>query len=714
MEQKKIVKLVAIALMAFNASVAWSVEANTAANEAQELETVEVKGAYEETSEQTKSYKAKKSRSSTKLDLDIKDTPQSMNVLTRETLDDFNLITINQALDLVPSINVERVETDRTYFTARGFDITNFQVDYLTTTTGAVFGNVQGDIDTVIYDRVEVLRGANGMLTGTGNPSATINFVRKRPTTEFQASVTGLVGSWDQKRAVGDVSGSLNESGTVRGRFVASVEDKDSYLDRYGKKRQVVYGVLDFQLSETTALTVGHSYQNDEADSPMWGALEVAYSDGTPTDFKRSASNAADWAYWDNKIENTFVELKSEFEGGWQITSQLSRMKHESESELFYTFSFGTGLDRLTGLGLVSNPSKYKADIENYTFDSYASGPITVFGREHELVVGSQFSDSTIEQSSRLGSNAYQSVTLDQYLNGTFPEPPSYGPAGTNTGEWDEEVISLYTSAKLNLHDNVNVIVGARYTDYEMQGLSYGTYTDISKKEVIPYVGAIFSVHDQVNIYASYTEIFSPQNETGIDYKTLDPIEGETYEVGVKVGFNQDKALASVSVFKTEQNNLAVGAGTIPGTADAYFTGEDGVNSKGIELDVQGELMPGWNAIAGYTYVDIEDADGERTNTHTPKQTVKLASTYALTQKWKVGGTVKWRDETYGPRVEQGAYAIVDAMVSYQATPKLKATLNVYNVFDKEYISSVYWAGLFGQAFKGAPTSAALSVKYDF
>jgi len=130
------------------------------------------------------SYKSQPSSAATKLDLTPRQTPQSISTITRAQLDDFHLDSVNDALKMATGIQVQEVETDRTYYTARGFDITNFQYDGIG--IPFVYGNVEGDIDTAVFERVEVIRGANGLMSGTGNPSATINFVRS-PTAHREA-----------------------------------------------------------------------------------------------------------------------------------------------------------------------------------------------------------------------------------------------------------------------------------------------------------------------------------------------------------------------------------------------------------------------------------------------------------------------------------------------------------------------------------------------
>ncbi|WP_332820977.1 TonB-dependent siderophore receptor, partial [Pseudomonas sp.] len=162
-------------------------------------------------SAQPDSYKAAPSSAATKLELTPRQTPQSISTISGAQLQDFKLSSVNDALKYTTGIQVQEVETDRTYYSARGFDITNFQYDGVG--IPFVYGNVEGDLDTAIFERVEVIRGANGLMSGTGNPSATINFVRKRPTLAPQARIDLSAGSWDKRRIDVDVSGALSESG---------------------------------------------------------------------------------------------------------------------------------------------------------------------------------------------------------------------------------------------------------------------------------------------------------------------------------------------------------------------------------------------------------------------------------------------------------------------------------------------------------------------
>lgn len=218
---------------------------------------------------------AQQSASATGLPLTLIETPQAVTIIDQQRIKDFALTNVNDLLDQVPGVNVERAETDRTQYDARGFTITNFQVDGIG--LPLLSGGIEfGSLDTVLWDRVEAVRGANGMMTGVGNPSATINYVRKRPTPTFQASIMGYLGSYDERRIEGDISGPLNKAGTIQARIIAAHEDTDSYLDYYHVNRNVVGGLLSWDVAPPLKATVGYSRQQNNAQGNLWGALPLS------------------------------------------------------------------------------------------------------------------------------------------------------------------------------------------------------------------------------------------------------------------------------------------------------------------------------------------------------------------------------------------------------------------------------------------------------
>nr|WP_275983308.1 TonB-dependent siderophore receptor [Propionivibrio soli] len=658
-------------------------------------------------SERTRSYTVERSASATRLNLSPRETPQSVSVVTREQIEDFKLNTINDVLDNTPGIVVEKVETDRTYYTSRGFDINNFQVDGIG--VPLTYGNISGQIDTAIYDRIEVVRGANGLSSGTGNPSATINFIRKRPTADFQASAGLTLGSWDYRRLDADVSGPLNAAGTLRGRVVAAGLDKDSYLDRYEQKKSLFYGILEADLSDATLLTFGHTLEDGRSKNPMWGALPMYYTDGTPTHYDVSTNPAADWSYWNVKTQSTFAELAHRFTNDWQVKGTLTHNRTDSDSKLFYVY--GTP-DRATGLGLFAYPSEYAGVTRQDIADINATGPFTLAGRKHELVVGASWARSTLEDESNYGRGIGTPIQDLATWTGNYPEPAF--DASVDGSQFTEYRRSAYAAVRINPTDAVKLVFGANATAVEERGTSYGVSRRKSESAVSPYAGVIYDFTPNLSAYASYTDIFNPQHEIDINRQTLAPIKGNNKEVGLKGEFFDKRLNASLAVFRTKQDNVAEAAGYL-GT-DTYYRGVDAL-SQGYELELAGNITSRLQATAGYTQLSIEDKDGHDVRTFTPRRLLRVTTTYRVPtiERLKVGASLQWRDSTYREpaadvTIRQSAYTLVNLMARYDFTDKVSATLNINNVTDRKYLTSLYW----DQAYYGAPRHALLSLNVKY
>jgi outer membrane receptor for ferric coprogen and ferric-rhodotorulic acid len=320
----------------------------------------------------------KRSAGATRLEMSLRETPQSLTVIGAQQIRDFGLVDVTQLLDQTPGVVVERVETDRTYFSARGFDVTNFQIDGL----GLPLANGAqwGALDLAAFERVEVLRGATGLLAGTGNPSATVNFIRKRATSKSLAASTAItLGSWQQRRMEADIAAGLNADGSLRGRFVMADDHKDSWLDRYSRHTQLGYGVLELDIGRNTLLTVGVQSQRSHADSPMWGALPLLDSNGRQVQYTRNTSSAADWAWWTNRDTDVFAELTHDLGQGWQTRASLSRRSRDTPSELFYVYGEPNPAGSADS-GLHAYPSAFDGHYVDTVADIYASGPFTAMG----------------------------------------------------------------------------------------------------------------------------------------------------------------------------------------------------------------------------------------------------------------------------------------------------------------------------------------------
>ena len=655
-------------------------------------------------------YQARPSTTTTRLNLTAGQTPQGITSIKREQLDDFKLNSIRDVLDSTPGVNVQKVETDRTYFTARGFDITNFQYDGMG--MGLTGGVLVGDIDTAPYEQVDVLHGANGLMTGTGNPSATVNFIRKRPTYEPEAKVSVSAGSWDKRRVDLDVSGPLTDSGNVRGRVIYANEVGNSYLDRYSREKNIFSGMLAFDLTDDDTLTVGYEEQKSDANGASWGALPLTDSSGNALHYSSTSANIAQpWVYWDVRTSRAFAEWQHNFANDWKSTLTVTAMEHREDTDMFYIYGDSTSSTGYTGLA-----SNYKGKTRELDGDLSFSGPFSLGGREHQLTFGANVARSRTQETSLYGTSSYYTpVSLEDALNGVIAKP-TYNMANADaTSNYTDRQKSVYAGTRLSLTDDLHLIVGARMLSADSDGENYGSGRDVSiHGKVTPYAGVVYDLTPQYSLYASYTKIFNPQYYLNTQGQVLDPLEGKSYEAGIKGHLLDKKLDVSAAVFHTQQDNVATYSGFNPSLGGYLYDGMS-YKSSGVELEASGELAPGLQISGGYTYVYITDADNNRGRKFIPRNALTTSMVYKLPMapKVKVGGSLKWQSKVENddsPAANQAAYALVGLMASYDIDPHWSTQLNLDNLTNEKYLQSVRY----GQSNYGSPRNVTASVSWKF
>jgi outer-membrane receptor for ferric coprogen and ferric-rhodotorulic acid len=698
----------ALGVTAALASLSGMAAPPAAAVAATDLDRVVVEGERED------GYAPVESSSGTGLALTPRETPQSVSVVGREQMEDFGLDTLNEALDAATGVNVERVETGRTYYTARGFDIVNFQRDGLG--IPLPYGIQNGDVDTVVFERIEILRGANGLMSGTGNPSATINFVRKRPTATLDGGLRASLGSWDRQRIEGDVSGPLAANGAVRGRLVGAWEQGDSYLDRHSLDKHLAYGVVEADLGAATLLTVGASRQRNRADSPLWGALPLYYSDGTPTDYDRSTSTAADWSFWITDDTRGFARLAHAFAGDWELQAAFDWHEAVEDTQLFYVY--GTP-DRETGLGLFAYPSDYEGRFLSRNFDLRASGPLALGGRRHELVLGASRANGRMQDVSWFGNDIGTPLPPLEEFDGRYPKPAF--DAFSDGSDFDFRRDSVYATARWDLADRFKLITGANHSRARGTGFSYGQPRETEASATSPFVGAVWDFAPAYSLYASYGEIFAPQSRLDLAGEVIAPIEGSNAELGVKGEWFGGRLGGSIAAFRVEQDNLAEFGG-YDFDSGRFFYVPTFAHSTGVELDVAGSLGERWSLAGGFTHLQIEDETGADTRTYVPRNLLRLATVYRVPQLrgLRLGASLRWQDDIHRDQgttadgapivTRQEAYAVLGLMAGYRSTGGWEATLNIDNLTDEKYIPSLYWE----QGYYAPPRNATLTIGYRF
>ncbi len=659
------------------------------------------------------------SASPTGLALSLRETPQSVTVIDRQRIDDFALTNVQDLLTQTVGINVERTETDRTEFNSRGFDITNFQVDGIGL---PMFYNIQtGDLDTILFDRVEAVRGANAIMTGVGNPSATINFLRKRPTKSFQANGSAYLGSFGMWRLEGDVSGPLTGDGSLRMRTVGAHEERDSYLDYNHVNRDVVAGLLAWDVTPALTATVGYSRQDNRSRGVLWGALPLTYSDGTRIDYARSASTSANWTYWNVLDQTAFGELAWKPFGDWAVRGVVTYRHWEESARLLYAFGLP---DRTTGRGMQGQTGRYDSNYDQLLFDGYASGGVSLFGRDHQLALGVSTGRSDGEQYAGNGQAFVDYGDIRNLPNFRAPQV-GYDPM-IQQADTQDRLTRAYGAMHLNLTDRLKGVVGATAIWLRSSGESYGVDQTRRNSRVTPYLGALYDLTDHVTAYASYTGIFNPQSQVDITNARLDPARGSSIEAGLKGEWLGGRLYGSAALFRAEQKGLALYAGAFDGTNGPlgvnYYVGQDSV-SKGFEVEVAGRMTDRWLLSGGFTHLQVEDGDGARARPFIPRDTFKLAATYSI-QQWndlKLGGQFRYQSRISNDSgavtaagqaipVVQDAYATLDLLGSIRVIDHVRASVNLRNVTNAKYLGTLKY----GQAFYAAPRSILATLRFDY
>ena len=725
-------RLLHISLLSLAAGVALPAQAADAAAADVTMPAVTVTGQSTATTEGTQSYTAGETRSATRMDLSLRETPQSVSIITRQLLDDLGAVRLDQALAQTTGIQVNQNDTERTTFSARGFGINNIQID------GMARGGNAPLQDTILYDRIEVVRGATGLMGGKGDPSATINMIRKRPTKEFQASAGLIMGRWDDQRFEADLSTPLNADGSVRARTALAWQKRDSYLDMYHERKTVGMVIVEADLRPGTLLTAGVDFQDNKPTGATWGAVPYWNADGSLANLPRNTSWTAPWSTWANKQHTVFTSLDQHLPGNWNMHLGYARTESTNRTTVLYA---GKGYpDPATGKGMELWTGAWGAGEKNSdNFDIYASGPFTLLGRKHTAIVGWNGNNA---QDNSIGGKAkinYEPLVPDyRSWTGNIPRPVFY-PDGSHT-ETMTRLAGGYAATRLSLADPLHVIIGARSSTYRTERRNYnkqGVYTNSSnfvetRNEVTPYVGAVFDINKQYSAYASFTQLFNPQSSKDRNNQFLAPETGDNAELGIKGEFYEGKLNASAALFHTKKKNLAELDRTVPpgfllpDGGQAMVANGAGVTAKGVEFDVSGQLSPGWEASGGYTYLHAAQADGRRAATTQPRHLLRLATSYRFDGRLaglKAGASMTAQSATYSAswygrppsgemtNIPQAAYALVNAMASYAINRHASVQLNVNNLLDKKYYRTV---GFYDSVFWGEPRNVSLAVRTAF
>ena len=718
-------------------SPAHPVASPAAATATSTLPTLQVEG----------SYLARNS-TATGLNLALRETPQSVSVITSAMMEDRRIENFADIVEHTTGLSISRYESNRGSMFARGSKIESYLIDGVPTTIDEQWSAGEILSNTAIYDRAEVLRGSDGLMVGTGSPSAVINLIRKKADSrEFTGSVSAEYGSWSKRGLTVDLAAPLSASGATRLRVAADYDEGDSHIDRLRNRSHVVYATLEQDIGENTLLAAGISQQDNHTHSPSWGGAPAWMLGGDDqvtriTGLHRGLNTSPDWSYWDSRYRNGFIEAEHRFNNDWKASAHFSRGERESESTLALFYPYPIDPDNgksVMALQLMPGfvykypvpgyAGIYWVDSDKDAASARINGGFELFGRHHEVLFGYDHWKERVVADGAPGSVTIAS-TPDVYdYHGSAPLPAFIARQNYNKREVTQN--ALYAVGRFTLADPLKLILGARLVDYRVVDLKTPGNSYSLDNEVVPYAGLMFDINRQLSAYASYTSVFQPQNYRDDGNRLLSPIEGNTYELGLKGAFLDGRLSANLAVFRMQQENVAQYAGQVPedpsnpaGPKRSSYTGIDGTTSKGFELEVVGELLDGWQVSTGYSRFKAEQGDGSDVNPVIPRKQFNLFTSYRLPgvlQGLTLGGGVRWQSRTFAwqptaqalgiPALAQPSYSVVDLMARYQFTAQWSAQLNIGNALDKAYFAPTE-DGM--QLFWQAPRNTTLNIRYQF
>ncbi|MFT4052888.1 MAG: TonB-dependent siderophore receptor [Novosphingobium sp.] len=663
-------------------------------------------------SEATRSYTARGAVTSSKLPLTLRETPQSVTVITRQQIEDRNFMTIDDAVEAATGMSATTANLGSNTFNARGFSVGSTQIDGVPGAGGTTGGYTP---NAAMFDRIEIVRGAAGLVTGTGNPGGVVNLVRKRPLEEARYGLVLHAGSWNQYRAEADISVPVTDWLRVRG--VAAYEDRKYFVKLQHAKKPLFYGVAEIDVTSTTLLTFGGSYEDNRTDAFFNSGLPL-YSDGTDPGLPRSSRGLAPgWNFFDVKATNVFGSIEQQLGGTWKAKFTGNRQHWE---QTYVSPNINAAIDPVTGIGprLTSSISKIFNPRDRLGFDGQISGEVNLMGRAHEVMLGASYaSETTKDPWTAIGTTTPVVQSIFDADFWATPEPV-YG-AATLTGRYSKtEETGIYGVARLNIADPLKVIVGGRLSTYKTTSRANLTSSFERTKEsnvFTPYGGVIFDISRNWSVYASYADIFRVQNTLyTANGDTLEPAVGANYEVGVKGEFYDGKLNTSFALFRVVESNRSQEDPDNPSpcagspTGDACYIADGKVRGQGFEAEVSGEVLAGLQVMAGYTFVNTKylrdrTATGEASaneglafNTTTPKHLLRAWATYKLPGKLDrltVGGEVNAQSRIYRVSgiytIEQKAYALLSARIAFDLDEHVKLSVNANNLLDKTYYQRI-------------------------
>jgi iron complex outermembrane recepter protein len=658
-------------------------------------------------------YQAKRASTASKSSVPLKEEAQSVQVVTPQTIEDFQVKSLDDAMKFVSGVSQSNtLGGTKDAFTKRGFG-TNSDGSIL---RDGIRSNLSHNFDAT-SERVEVLKGPAALLYGAMEPGGLINIVSKLPQYTRRTEISGSAYSEGGGSLSVDTTGPLGETGLAY-RLIAERQSED-YWRNYGTNQHTLVAPSLTWTGERASLTLAYAY-NDYTSPFDRGTVFV---DGHPASVDYDKRLDETWAKAVGISETATARFEYQLNEDWK-----TRVTYGWNNDRYsLAIAQPTSLSSSGQLLRAANGGHYDYETRYSSLDFI--GNQDIFGQRHDLLIGvdNEVNDQFRGKTYRNPNNTRRNIDIHSPVYGNLAEPTTVSQSTSNLSN-ELTSTSIYLKDNWHLDDSWILVLGGRYQHYDQysaQGLGSSRVVnrDSNGEAFMPMAGLVFEVNDTLSLYGNYSRSFLPNETVDDSGKTFDPEEGRSYEVGAKYDLTEQLNL-NLAVFDIVKKNV-VTTTTVAGESVSEAAGK--VGSRGVELDVTGRIAERWDMIATYAYTHTEILDdpaneGNRLS-QAPRETGSLYLTHHLLTPsalgaWHVGGGARYIGARAGDNANSyymSSYTVADAFVRWDLPIrdyKTKLQLNVDNLFDKHYYPSSTGSEL--QVSVGEPRELRLSASVEF
>ena len=664
-----------------------------------------------------KGYQATRSSTATKTDTPLIDVPQSVSVVTQEQMSDQSVQSMSDAVRYVPGVTASQGEGNRDALNFRGNGVTtgDFYLD-------GIRDDVQTYRDFYNTDRIEVLKGPNGMIFGRGAAGGAINRVSKEAGWDPVREIKLFYGAYNQKRTSIDIGNGINDVAAFR--LNAVYEESDSYRSGVNLKRYGVNPTFTITPSDNTKITIGAEYFKDQhigdrgIPSIGTGLNNRPYRLEDYQTFYGNASLSPNET--ETKALNAMIEHA--FNDNLSIRNRTRYASYDKYYQNVYADSAVS--NNLFAVGAYRDTT----DRKNFINQTDITYKINTGRFEHQLLAGMEVGTQKTTNARFIAGNSERISSGVSVLSPTYSLPISLSNTSRNQAS-EIDIFALYVQDQIKISEQWQAIVGIRHdqltTHYD--NVKTSQTIEVSDSLLSPRAGLIFKPIENLSIYGSYSLAYVPRAGDQLlsltaTTQSLQPEKFINKELGAKYDITPNLSLTA-AVYQLERKNVAM--------TDPLSTSQniviDGQETKGAELGIAGKMTDRWSMFGGYSY---QNAEFTKTMVisgstflagtalgQTPSHTFSLWNRYDFNESWGAALGVVSRSQMYALTPTTTAstvlpgYARLDAAIFWKPTSKIQLQLNVENLTDKDYVASAHTNN---NITPGSPLTARATLTYHF